>query len=595
MNLFKIIHLKAIVIYSLLAFLVSCKNDSAYTSVTKFTELEKYYKSELMQTATTLDSIKKTTVIKKQKQLFVAARNHFKKAEPILALLDSDSYGYLNQPNILKVEEEDFTNIKIKNPVGFQVIEEMLFADSSDVAELTKQIDITSTRLKFLYKNQTLQYLEKHHILWILRDEVNRIALTGITGLDSPVAKNSLAEAQTAYQSMQTILKMFNDEFTSKQLFLQWQKEIAKSIAFLKTGKFDSFDRYHFIKNHTHKSLTIWTKTVSDWKVEFPFKQAINYEATNLFSNSTFNLSFFTDQPGNPISVDKVAIGELLFNDTSLSKNSTMSCATCHKKDAYFTDGLVIASGQNRNTPSLYYAGLQKGFFYDKRAYSLEGQMVDVVNSKNEFHLSLTDLEKRVANNKSYVAAFKKVYKKPLNNDLIRNAIASYILTLNPFKSKFDLNMQGKRNDLTTNEINGFNLFEGKAKCATCHFAPLFNGTVPVAYKESELESIGVPKSRDTINAKIDDDLGRFSLYKTEQRKYFFKTPTVRNTAKTAPYMHNGVYASLPEVLNFYNKGGAFGLGIELEYQTLPKENLKLSKKEQQDVIAFLKALTDSN
>lgn len=192
-----------------------------------------------------------------------------------------------------------------------------------------------------------------------------------------------------------------------------------------------------------------------------------------------------------------------------------------------------------------------------------------------------------------YQEAFLSTYGKEVNNYLIRNAIASYIMSLNPFNSKFDLNMQGVENTLTKSEINGFNLFTGKAKCATCHFTPLFNGLVPTVFKESEMELIGVPQTKDTINAKIDDDLGRYDVYQTEQRKFFFKTPTVRNIEKTAPYMHNGVYTTLEEIVDFYDKGGAAGLGIDLEYQTLPTDRLNLSKQEKADLVAFMKSLTD--
>ena len=216
-----------------------------------------------------------------------------------------------------------------------------------------------------------------------------------------------------------------------------------------------------------------------------------------------------------------------------------------------------------------------------------------MVNNPNEFHLSLNDLEKRVLENSTYQQTFEKVYAKPINNQLIRNAIASYIMSLTPFNSKFDNNMQGKENSLTQSEKNGFNLFMGKAKCATCHFAPLFNGLVPTVFKESELELIGVPNSKDTLNAIVSSDLGRYGIYKTEQKKHFFKTPTIRNIEKTAPYMHNGVYTSLEEIVDFYNKGGAAGLGIELEFQTLPPDELNLTNQEKKDLVAFMKTLTD--
>ena len=133
----------------------------------------------------------------------------------------------------------------------------------------------------------------------------------------------------------------------------------------------------------------------------------------------------------------------------------------------------------------------------------------------------------------------------------------------------------------------------GKAKCATCHFAPVFNGTVPTLYKDTEIELLGVPTKNDTINAIVDADLGRYNVFKTEERKHFFKTPTIRNIELTAPYMHNGVYTTLEDVVDFYNRGGGAGIGIDLELQTLPPTPLNLSETEKEDLILFMKSLTD--
>ena len=96
-------------------------------------------------------------------------------------------------------------------------------------------------------------------------------------------------------------------------------------------------------------------------------------------------------------------------------------------------------------------------------------------------------------------------------------------------------------------------------------------------FNDTELEFIGVPATTDTINPKLSEDLGRYNLFKTPERKHFFKTPTIRNVAKTAPYMHNGVYNSLNAVMDFYNAGGGTGLGMENDYQTLPFDNLNLT------------------
>ncbi|XCF07713.1 cytochrome c peroxidase [Tamlana crocina] len=553
--------------------------------------LENTFSNTLSAAITALDSIKTAKEAVSLEKHYLNARHHFKMAEPVLAFVDSENYKFLNQPNILKIEEEDATDIKIKQPTGFQVLEENIFNENPDFESITLHAKKTSERLQLIKKNLNLNYIKPYHVLWMVRDQIIRTALTGITGFDSPALEQSLTEAQTSYEAVKQYLEVYQSEFNNTEIYNQWTEAIKKAQIDL-NADFNSFDRYSFIKNHTHKNLELWNATVADWQVEFPFTKSINNNATSLFSNNTFNLYHFSVY-NDSLTEEKVNLGKKLFFEKELSASKTINCATCHIPEKGYTDGLAISKGVTRNSPTLLYAGLQKGFFYDNRAGSLEGQIVSVINNENEFHSDLQTFEKALKNNTEYTKPFQSVFKDSIKQEYIRHAIASFIRSLAPFDSKFDRNINNLENTLTASEINGFNLFNGKAKCATCHFAPLFNGTVPTTYKESEMELIGVPETTDTINAKIDDDLGRYDLFHTEERKHFFKTPTLRNIALTAPYMHNGVYNSLDEVLHFYNIGGAAGLGIEMENQTLPPDPLNLSEEEKQDIIAFLNALTD--
>ena len=229
----------------------------------------------------------------------------------------------------------------------------------------------------------------------------------------------------------------------------------------------------------------------------------------------------------------------------------------------------------------------------DARTGSLEGQIVGVADNHNEFNLPMDSIVNRVKKNPKYKLLLASLYGSKKLDFNIRHAIASYIRKLSPFNSKFDNNINKKENTLTNQEKKGFNLFMGKAVCATCHFPPVFNGTVPPNFMDTELELIGVPEKNDTINAVISTDPGRYNIFHTKERKGFFKTPTVRNIAKTAPYMHNGVYKNLEAVLDFYNRGGGKGIGIYEEYQTLPFDELNLTKEEQNMIISFMKTLTD--
>jgi cytochrome c peroxidase len=140
----------------------------------------------------------------------------------------------------------------------------------------------------------------------------------------------------------------------------------------------------------------------------------------------------------------------------------------------------------------------------------------------------------------------------------------------------------------------GFNLFMGKAACGTCHFAPIFNGTVPPRYLESESEVLGVPATANLISPTLDNDIGKAGVIPAEVFRFSFKTPTLRNAAVTAPYMHNGVFTTLTEVIEFYDRGGGAGLGLTVPHQTLPNSRLDLTDPEKEDLIAFLQSLTDT-
>ncbi len=188
-----------------------------------------------------------------------------------------------------------------------------------------------------------------------------------------------------------------------------------------------------------------------------------------------------------------------------------------------------------------------------------------------------------------FITAFPHEDKNRIDTFEVMNAIGSYIRSLVLLNSRFDEYMRGRQSAMDSTEINGFNLFMGKARCATCHYMPLFNGSFPPRFNKSEVEVIGVPKSRS--QNEIDPDMGRYDIVKVESVKHAFKISTVRNAARTAPYMHNGVYTTLEQVMDFYNKGGGAGLGIKLSNQTLPADKLNLTEKEISEVIAFIKSL----
>lgn len=587
---------KAYLCVCLLLLIVGCgKEEKKYVSIDPFSKnISALYNEYLTNAIVSLEKLNLEIPSEERKEHYKEARKYLKMMEPILAYSDKDNYKSLNAPNIIQVKGEESQDTRVINPIGFQVIEENLYEEEIDTVTLTRAINVTRDRLKLIKENFSLK-LKDYHIIWLIREQIVRIATTGITGFDSPVLSQSLLESKYSYNTLIEIVKMNENKFKSNELKDKFIKEIIAAQKDLEHD-FDTFDRFTFIKQHTDKQLKLLVEVQKDWNVKFPFEMALSNTLTTLFSKDALNINYFSDQLSDTTNLaQKVEFGKELFNDKSLSKDYSMACATCHVKELAFTDGKkTFDKNQTRNTPSVAYSAYQQAFFTDARAGSLEGQVIGVVKNHNEFNMSMDSIVSRVQQNDFYKNKLEKLYNNIRIDYNIRHAIASYIRSLNPFNSKFDKNIRGEENTLTKEEQLGFNLFMGKAMCATCHFAPVFNGTVPPNYTDTELEFIGVPATTDTINAQLSPDLGRYELFKTSERKHFFKTPTVRNAGVTAPYMHNGVYANLEEVINFYNIGGAAGLGIKNDYQTLPFDNLSLTAKEIDALVAFTKTLTDT-
>lgn len=549
---------------------------------------------------TALIQLSKCTKKDSAKFQFSKCRAIYKKTEPFVEYYFQGFSRRINGPALDDVKIDD--NI-VNDPTGFQVIEELIFTDEElDITKLKSEIEILKTDLFFVKNNMIDFPIQNHHLYELLQHQIIRNATMGITGFDSPVAFQSISETDKSLEGLKQYFTIFSkkNEIKNKEKCLNI---ISKSRDYLsKNNNFDTFNRLVFIKNYlmplsleleisfknyiqdTPKGIKPFTGTLSD-----------------LMQGKGFNPDAFSPYAESKTNPDKVALGKQFFNDKNLSKNNTISCATCHNPAKAFTDGLQFSTIQvhnqsiSRNSPTLMYAAFQKSFFYDLRSQDLENQIEEVMKNPTEFNLSTKEITSKISQRKDYQLLYSKAFpnKKEITAFEIRNAIASYVRSLMPFNAKIDNYFKGKVN-LTAAEENGFNLFAGKAKCASCHFIPLYNGTVPPWYNNSESEVIGVPKSRTWKNAVVDADLGRYNTNQIEQFRFSFKTPTIRNIEKTAPYMHNGVYTNLEDIVKFYELGGGNGIGMQLEYQTLPFDNLKLTEKDKKDIIAFMKTLTDN-
>ena len=284
----------------------------------------------------------------------------------------------------------------------------------------------------------------------------------------------------------------------------------------------------------------------------------------------------------NPMTKEKVALGKLLFFDVRLSVNDTLSCATCHAPDKGFTDNLPLFIGIHnhkgrRNSPTVINRAFSEDQFWDGRAPSLEEQAKVPLTSPTEMGMPSYDaIVAKLQKIKGYRKLFKKVFGKGINIDDVVKAIAAFERTVISGGSKLDRYNMGEDSALSESETRGLKLFRGKARCNSCHAG--FNFTDEVFH------NIGIG-----MEPGPNIDMGRFVVTKINLHIAAFKTPTLRDITKTAPYMHDGRFATLEQVVDFYDDGG-----IPNPYLDREITKLNLSKQEKREIIDFLKALDGS-
>lgn len=529
-------------------------------------------------------------------QAFKKCRLQYKRIAFFMEYFFAEGAMICNGPPVPEAEPGE----EFRDPSGLQVIESLLYAPRAYLhkEELINQAGVLTRMLGNFAPFLADIQVSDQELLESLHQELTRIITLYITGYDAPVAKTGIEEAYVSWATIDTLLAPYAAGYPQKHslyYFLEGGKTYLRQH-----DRFDSFDRLLFITRYAmpvEKQLSLLMKQAG---FEEDGQSAFSIYAYNLFAPAALRLKMFPhteDEQDTAV----IRLGKQLFSETALSQDRQRSCATCHSPAARFTDLLPrnkTLDGQSdlhRNTPTLLYAGYQHAQFWDGRAGSLEEQIRDVLRNRQEMNISEDTVIKRLSAYPHYVKAFRSIWKENDSLDFAHavGAIAAFVRTLAPFSSPFDRYMQGDRQALSAAEKRGFNLFMGKAACGTCHFAPLFNGLLPPDYTFTEFEVLGTTADDHFERPRPDSDQGRYNLIPLPFNKGAFKTPTVRNAAVTAPYMHNGAFTSLEKVITFYDKGGGAGLGLDIPQQTLSGTPLQLSKQEQSDIISFIKALTD--
>ncbi|MGC6432597.1 MAG: cytochrome-c peroxidase [Crocinitomicaceae bacterium] len=496
------------------------------------------------------------------------------------------------------------------DPTGLQVIEELIHEDSVNIKNINQQYNLINQKCKKTLKAISILPYQNWEILEANHMALTRLMTLGLSGFDSPEILNSIPDAQIVLKQIQKDLKYFMQFATDfnwqtfDKLFTDTQEYLSKNDDFEKCNKYKLFKNYLIPIQKQIKELH-YSTGYERYNEVSNIKRAIG-SGDHLFSEKYLDPHFSMKGSNPKFNNQQIELGKLLFYDPILSKTNEFSCATCHNPQKAFTDNLPKSKKLTnngfvkRNSPTLLNSCFQSSFFSDLRSSDMNDQIENVILNKDEFNTNQDEMVDKLKSKKHYQRLFKEAYfahSEPITLGTIKSSLELYVRSLVALNSKFDKNIRNETNDLSKAEINGFNLFYGKATCATCHFAPHFNGFVPPHYNDTEGEILGVTK--DAKMKELDSDWGMFEQFKNSYPeasfiKGMFKTPTLRNIELTGPYFHNGNFETLEEVLNFYNKGGGLGLGLNIPHQTLSDKELDLSKKEINDIISFLKTLTDT-
>lgn len=535
-------------------------------------------------------------------------RNQFKKIEFILAYLDVQHFNQnINGAPLPKLEQH-IPNIHVLEPKGLQVLQELIHDEQLDLTEIHNQYKKLIENLKKYKSNYYINQLTDAVFFESLHFGLIRLYALGVTGFDSPGSTDeTINESEISFNSMYSYLNEYKDYI--KDASKNELNNLSNTSNVYFKDSFDGFDRLEFLKKIIDPCLRELSKVQKQLFIEMPNQRvpgipfAVNYNAHSIFSDDFFNINFFSENYGVNEQNLRISLGKKLFNDPILSTDNQSSCASCHKPKMAFTDGLSKSKSNQfdgfvqRNAPTLLNAVYATKFFYDLRTDRLSTQMDHVVLNPDEFNSTYKEIEQKLSKSEIYVAMFKESFgNEEINRERITNVISAYVSSLRSYNSEFDQFVRGENISISEDVKSGYNLFSGKAACATCHFIPSFSGLVPPDYIENESEVLGVPLKYEKPY-QIDSDLGRFSnrilKEKVDFYKYSFKTPTVRNIEFTAPYMHNGAFRDLHELMEFYNLGGGAGLNIDLENQTLATTPLDLSEDEINHIIAFMNSLSD--
>lgn len=577
---------------------------------------EKFYDQQFKAFSLQVDTLLAVSNSDNTEELMLAlhkGRMALKKMDFWWRYCNALQYKSINAPLPVEWETEVFE--KFERPYkrvggGFTLAEIELSETESIQSSIRENIQkIRTAQVHFELDSMRHFFEEPAHLFYSNRLFLLNLASIYSTGFECPDTTRILPELKCMLNAVHELYYAFNQSYPEHAISQEYLKKYKELLRFVdeQSLNYSSFNHFEFIRTHVNPLYAINSQMIMDRS--YRTKNLLDY-SLNKNAKSIFDKQLYTAQ--NPkgifykvkdtVALNEIAyLGKMLFYDPILSGNNQRSCASCHNPEQFFTDnGVKTAEMFNhegrlsRNTPSIINSDYNHLIMMDGKHLSLQEQAIAVMCNPDEMGSDKEEIMKKVMSITSYAEILKKIAKltpqeKEPSLEHLVSSLTYYYGKFSQYYSDFDRAMEQQQN-LNEEAIMGFNLFMSKAQCATCHFVPQFNGVKP-PYIGSEFEVLGVPS--DTSFKSLDKDQGRYMVHEADETKFAFRTGGLKNISKTGPYMHNGIYNTLEEVIEFYNKGGGVGRGLNLENQTLSSSELGLTENEVRLLALFLQTLDE--
>ncbi|MCC6752667.1 MAG: cytochrome C peroxidase [Saprospiraceae bacterium] len=428
------------------------------------------------------------------------------------------------------------------------------------------------------------------------------------TGFECPDSSRIIPELYQMLLDTREIYRAFGGGGGNEAFPTTYDSLYEAAIAFVAqhtARPYSEFDHFYWIRDYVQPLYALNAGLIRQkrYRSRSLVDYALSDAADRIFSKNLYRAQ--EERPlfrraSDSIYREVVRLGEQLFYEPLLSGNNQRSCASCHLPSHFFTDTSVRTpinfdrTGRlERNAPSLINASLNHLILVDGEHLSLMDQLIAVHKKVDEMNGDERTTMQEILSCDDYRNTLSRLAAHTVNPkpgfEHVAAAIIAYYTAFDTAGSAFDdaINALVTPSDAVR---HGFNLFMGRAQCATCHFPPHFGGIKP-PYSGNEFEVLGVPD--DSTAARLSPDPGRYRQLAVPEMQNAFRTGSLRNVARTKPYMHNGAFSTLEEVIEFYNAGGGAGKGLNVPGQTLSSDSLRLSDTDKRHLLRFLDQLDE--